>query len=322
MLDSPPPSTIASGSSRLMTCARPRARRSVWRARRLLGARLAGGGTGRQAAGVVRIRAVAVARQGGAGDEGLQAAPLAAPALRAGEFVRRAARAAGLWPHSPATRVRRRDAPARPPTMPPPTPVPRMTPNTTPVAGAGAVGRLATGRSSWRRSRPAPRGPAARLMSWSNGWPFSVVELAFFTRPVAGLITPGMPMPTVAVTPSCASVVAHQAGDRLRPSRHSRAAWAMRWRSASLPSGREHDDLDLGAAEVDADAVLGHDQVNLQRCRRHLQAAMRPAASRLSGAAATFAGAGGFVRARAFARAGLGRATQAAFRRHDACSGA
>ena len=42
-------------------------------------------------------------------------------------------------------------------------------------------------------------------MSRSNVWPFSVVELAFFTSPVAGLITPGMPIPTVAVTPSCAS---------------------------------------------------------------------------------------------------------------------
>ena len=114
MFDRPPPSTMASGSSRLMTCARPRARRSAWRAR-------AAGRAGRprrrglgQAAGVVRVRAVAVARQAGAGDEGLQAAAQAAPALRAGVFGRESARAAGC---GPTRRPRRagRDAPARPP---------------------------------------------------------------------------------------------------------------------------------------------------------------------------------------------------------------
>ena len=56
-------------------------------------------------------------------------------------------------------------------------------------------------------------------MSASNVWPFSVVELAFFTRPVAGLITPGMPMPTVAVTPSFTSV------SRTSAAMASRVAW-------------------------------------------------------------------------------------------------
>ncbi len=42
-------------------------------------------------------------------------------------------------------------------------------------------------------------------MSRSNAWPFSAIELAFFTSPLAGLITPGMPMPTLAVTPSWVS---------------------------------------------------------------------------------------------------------------------
>ena len=50
-------------------------------------------------------------------------------------------------------------------------------------------------------------------MSRSNAWPFSAIELAFFTSPVAGLITPGMPMPTVAVMPSCASASRTRRGD-------------------------------------------------------------------------------------------------------------
>ena len=62
------------------------------------------------------------------------------------------------------------------------------------------------------------------------------MELAFFTRPVAGLITPGMPMPTVAVTPSWVS--ASRTRRRWRPaSRGSRAGVGMRWRSTSAPSG-------------------------------------------------------------------------------------
>ena len=95
-------------------------------------------------------------------------------------------------------------------------------------------------------------------MSWSKGWPFRVVELAFFTRPVAGLITPGMPMPTVALTPSCGLGVAHQAGDGLQGAVvvAMRRGNAVAQRSRSV--GGENGDLDLGAAEVDADAMLGH----------------------------------------------------------------
>ncbi len=79
-----------------------------------------------------------------------------------------------------------------------------MTPNTVPwpapapSAASDSAKQLAS--FSTRTSRAS-----SALMSRSNAWPFSAIELAFFTSPVAGLITPGMPMPTVAVTPSSAS---------------------------------------------------------------------------------------------------------------------
>ena len=50
-------------------------------------------------------------------------------------------------------------------------------------------------------------------MSRSNVWPFREIELAFFTRPVAGLMTPGMPMPTRGGDAEAGFGVAHQAGD-------------------------------------------------------------------------------------------------------------
>ena len=104
-------------------------------------------------------------------------------------------------------------------------------------------------------------------MSRSKVWPFSAIELAFFTSPVAGLITPGMPMPTVAVTPSCASA------SRTRPAiAFERGLVAVRRIDAVAVAlaavGSEDRDLDLGAAEVDADAVLGHESwVSMRRLR-------------------------------------------------------
>ena len=54
-----------------------------------------------------------------------------------------------------------------------------------------------TGRSNWRRWRGALDGRAQPRGLARVGRPFSQVEFAFFTRPVAGEIAPGMPMPTV-----------------------------------------------------------------------------------------------------------------------------
>ena len=77
----------------------------------------------------------------GAGDQRLQAAPLAAPAMRARGFPPASARAAGCGP------TRRRCGAGRgttrpSTTMPPPQPVPMMTPNTVRQPGARAVRRL------------------------------------------------------------------------------------------------------------------------------------------------------------------------------------
>ena len=41
--------------------------------------------------------------------------------------------------------------------------------------------------------------------SRSKGWPFSQTEFAFLTRPVAGEMAPGMPMPTVPRSPASRS---------------------------------------------------------------------------------------------------------------------
>ena len=47
--------------------------------------------------------------------------------------------------------------------------------------------------------------PNIAARSSARGWPFSQVELAFLTNPDAGLTTPGMPIPTDAITPSSLS---------------------------------------------------------------------------------------------------------------------
>ena len=103
-------------------------------------------------------------------------------------------------------------------TIPPPQPVPRITPNTTPnPAPAPSVASLRAKQLasfSTRTSRPS-----AWLMSWSKRWPFSAMELAFLTRPVAGLITPGMPIPTVALMPS------RHSHSRTRPAIASTVSW-------------------------------------------------------------------------------------------------
>jgi hypothetical protein len=87
----------------------------------------------------------------------------------------------------------------------------------------------------------------------SSVWPLRAMELAFFTRPVVGLMTPGMPMPIVAVTLSRASASRTRVARALVAGRGGNAV-AQGLRAV----GVEHDDLDFGAAEVDADAMFGH----------------------------------------------------------------
>ena len=61
--------------------------------------------------------------------------------------------------------------------------------------------------------------PSACSMSLSSGRPLSQVEFAFLTRPVAGEIAPGMPMPTVPGPPSSASAASTSPRKPLRRSR-------------------------------------------------------------------------------------------------------
>jgi hypothetical protein len=85
--------------------------------------------------------------------------------------------------------------------MPAPTPVPRITPNTisTPAAAPSVASEIAKQLASFAIRTARPR--ASSTSRWS-GRPISQTELAFFTTPLAGLIVPGMPIPTVAVTPT------------------------------------------------------------------------------------------------------------------------
>ena len=69
--------------------------------------------------------------------------------------------------------------------------------------GKGAGGRLSAKQLASFSTRTGRSSSVAR--SWSSGCPISAWVLAFLTRPVAGLMTPGMPMPTVASTPNSRS---------------------------------------------------------------------------------------------------------------------
>ena len=153
---------------------------------------------------VAGARAVAVARETGAGDHRLEAAVPPAPAARPRQLRREAARAAGCGPTP-----RRSGAVPRAPcpwtTMPPPQPVPRITPNTTSLP-APAPSAASLSAKQWASFWTRTSRPSSAAMSRSSACPFRTFEFAFFTRPVAGLIAPGMPTPTVAVTPSSASV--------------------------------------------------------------------------------------------------------------------
>ena len=87
---------------------------------------------------------------------------------------------------------------------------PENQPYPAPAPSAASLSAKQLASFSTRTSRPS-----AWLMSWSKRWPFRPMELAFLTSPVAGLITPGMPIPTVALAAQSRLAGAHQTRDRL-----------------------------------------------------------------------------------------------------------
>ena len=104
-----------------------------------------------------------------------------------------------MWPHSPA--IAFGPVSTRPSTtIPPPVPVPTITPKTTraPLAAPSVASESAKQLASFAQRTARPN---AFARSRSKARPLSQVELAFFTRPVAGESVPGMPTPTVPVAP-------------------------------------------------------------------------------------------------------------------------
>jgi hypothetical protein len=149
-----------------------------------------------------------VAREARAGDERLEAAALAAVALGAWPLAVVGPRQR-VVPHSPAIAFGPvSTAPFT--TTPPPQPVPMITPNTTDAPAAAPS--LASESAKQLASLARRTGRSSRAStSWCSRRPFSHVELAFFTTPVAGEIVPGMPMPTVQACPIACSASATSA---------------------------------------------------------------------------------------------------------------
>ena len=79
------------------------------------------------------------------------------------------------------------------------TPKTQAAPAAAPSLASDNAKQLASFANRSGRSSSAER-------SWARGWPFSHVEFAFLTSPVAGDSAPGMPMPTLARCPICASI--------------------------------------------------------------------------------------------------------------------
>jgi len=139
----------------------------------------------------------------------------------------------GLCPHSPPMPL--------PPSctwplmaIPAPHPVPIMAPKTTdlPAAAPSTASDTAKQFASLAiftlRFNRAPR-------STSRGWPLIHVELAFLTRPVKGEITPGIPMPIVAVCCKLSSTSVTSATNASTVATYSLGV-GMRLRNTSLPS--------------------------------------------------------------------------------------
>ena len=177
---------------------------------------------------------------------------------------RGAARAAELWPHSPRDRGGGLRCTRPSTTMPPPQPVPRMTPNTTrypaPAPSAASLSAKQLASFSTRTSRPS----SARRVA---------VERVAVERDRVGVLhqagrradrRPGCRCRRWRPAPSSRLGLRARGRRWRRASPRSRAGVGIRRRRQSAAIRRQSRDLDLGAAEVDADAVTRHD-VSLAR---------------------------------------------------------
>ena len=172
------------------------------------------------------------------------------------------AHGSGLCPHSPAIAFGPVST-CRRTTTPPPVPVPTMTPNTT-SAPAAAPSHASDSAKQFASLASRTSRPSARSRSCCRGLPLSHVEFAFFTRPVAGEIAPGIPTPTVPGDPVSASSAVDEPGDRPH-----RGTVVLAWRRDAPAGGRpavrrERNPFDLRAAQVDADS----DHAATCRCPR------------------------------------------------------
>ena len=234
MLDRPPPSTIASGSSRLTTCASARASRSAWRSSAAAARASPAAARGRQR----RRHRARPARRHRRRARGRRGRSRGSPAGRTSSAGRDAPppsiQGSGLWPHSPATRLRPSNS-ARRATTPPPTPVPRMTAKTIAEPRAGAVGRLAHREAVGVVGEPHRAGqPRLQVRVQRPAVQPGGIGTAHQAGRGRGL--PGMPMPTVAAPPSSRSAVFHQPGDRAERAGVVAGLGARR-RSSAVPSG-------------------------------------------------------------------------------------
>ena len=219
-----------------------------------LRASLARGGSGGDAGGIVRARAVAVARQRRAGDPGLQAVPMAAPALPAGHLVgprpgqRIVAPLAGdvvasaqhlaVHHHAAAAAGAEDDAENRA------------------VTGARAIARFRQGEAVGVVLHPH--------LAAEQGADVAVERVAVQCDGVGVLHQAGGRADHAGNADAHRGGdaklrfrIAHEAGDPLE-----RGLVAVRRvdpvAMAFAAVGRQDRDLDLGAAEVDADTVRGH----------------------------------------------------------------
>ena len=157
----------------------------------------------------------------------------------------------GLCPHSPAIALG--PSSTRPSTtIPAPTPVPRIAPKTTlasrPAPSVASDSAKQFASLVMRISRSSKRS-RSRLI----GWPLRHTEFEPRSSPVAREIEPGVPSPTVPVTPSFRSASRDQARQRIE----RRAIVVARRDNApaqEFPAvGRKRDDLGLRPAQVDAE---------------------------------------------------------------------
>ena len=201
--DMPPPSTMTSGSSRLMTCASARARRSLVAQHRRTAAVLRP--CARQAiscaAALLASDRPMIALQPRSGQEGLDATMLAAKTQRAGTLVVVRPRQRIVAPfacdrvwsaqHSPRTTM-----PASPRRCRGSRRTRRSAPRPAPSIASDSAKQLAS--LVMRTSRPSSASRSALI-----GLPLRQTELDPRKSPVAATANPGVPMPTLPRLPEC-----------------------------------------------------------------------------------------------------------------------